>query len=84
MDQFSEYQKAIELLSLSDNPRQIMEQLGDICFDGESFYHNGNKALATQIFKHIYALDAHSDYFHTPELSQKPFLSTWEKFPLSP
>lgn len=81
MDQFSEYQKAIEALSLSDNPRQIMEELGDICFDGESLYHNGNKALATHIFKYIYALDAHSDYFSHARTVAKAFLITLEEIP---
>lgn len=59
MDQFSEYQQEIESLSQSDNPREMMEGLADICFDGETFYHNGNTALAKHIFEHIYALDAH-------------------------
>lgn len=81
MDQFSEYQKAIELLSLSDHPRQIMEGLGDICFDGESLYHNGNKALATHIFKHIYALDAHSDYFSHARTVAKAFLINLGEIP---
>lgn len=81
MDQFSEYQKEIESLSLSDNPRQIMEGLGDICFDGESFYRNGNKALAKHIFKHIYALDAHSDYFSHARTVAKAFLITLEEIP---
>ncbi|MFB2650672.1 hypothetical protein [Shewanella mangrovisoli] len=84
MDQFSEYQQEIESLSRSDNPREIMEGLGDICFDGESFYHNGNTALAKHIFEHIYALDPHSDYFsHARSVAQTFLINLGEIPPIS-
>lgn len=62
----------IRRLAQSDDPREIMESLGDICFDAESFYDSGLRESTKAIFLDIWALDPYSDYFsHARSVARK-------------